>query len=210
MAILQLDPILYVLRARVLVVTLLFTIFGQALTKLLKIDEMAAYYESLAPLLALVISLLISLFIKGRKTKTLARNIKIAAGVMFVCLLVAVGFYTQLFIKSTFKFKGFDSNTVSYYVKGSKDAYSASALEFKKKHPVITSDDDLIREGFGGPEHKSKAWTEDSIQQNLLNLILGYCMVVMLFAGIISLLCESLYVAKRSPQKKKKEVVTPV
>lgn len=200
----QKEPILFVLQARVIVITLLFTIFGQGLTRLLKIDEMASYYEALAPLLALVISLLISLLIKGRKTKTLARKIRIASVILFGCLLIAVALYTQLFIKSTFKFAGFD-DSYAYYVKGNSGAYTRIALDFKQKHPEISSDDDLIREGFGGPVNKSKVWTENAIQQNLQYLIFGYCIVVMLFAGIISLLCESLYVAKRVPQVKKEK-----
>jgi hypothetical protein len=204
MPIIQKNPILFVLQARVIVITLLFTIFGQGLTKLLKIDEMASYYESLAPLLALVVSLLISLLIKGHKTKTLARKIKIAAVILFGCLLIAVAFYTKLFIKSTFKFAGFD-NSFAYYVKGNGGSYTKIAIDYMQKHPEISSDDDLIREGFGGPLNKSKVWKEGAIQQNLQYLIFGYCIVVMLFAGIISLLCESLYVAKKTGQAKKEK-----
>ena len=179
------------LKFRVAFITALFALFGSALTMLLQIDEMKSYYQSLAPLLALVISLFISFMIKmkwGRKARNL---LKVIVSVLLVFLLFAIFFYTRFFLTATFPFSD-NSGKVSYYVKGDKNSYTKIALDFKEKNPSITSDSELIRNGFEGPHNKRFAWTEESISDNILWLIAGYCIVIILFVGVISLLTEIL------------------
>ena len=199
-----------ILKYRVIFITLLFAIFGQALTRLLEVDEMKAYYQSLAPLLALAVSLLLAFIIKGKWTQKTRNILKIAASVLFGFLLIGVFMYTRLFLKATFQFRDVKGN-VAYYVKGDSKSYTQPALEFKKNNPNISSDSEMIRMGFEGPHNKRYAWTEDSISDNILWLITGYCLVVLLFAGLVSLLTEILslrYSSKKTiPKKKKAEVI---
>ena len=54
------------LKLRVVFITLLFGLFGGALSYLLKIDEMQSYYPSLAALIALCVILMISFLIKAK------------------------------------------------------------------------------------------------------------------------------------------------
>ena len=192
------------LKYRVALITLLFGAFGGALTFLLQIDEMENYYRALAPLLALVVSLLISFLLK-MKWGTKARNIlKVIAAVSFVFLLISIFFYTRLFLAATFPFANSDGKT-SYYVRGDKDAYTQLALDFKNKNPGITSDSEIIRNGFEGPHNKRFVWAEESISKNLLCLIAGYCVIVILFVGIISMLSE-IQVLKYSQSTRKTSV----
>jgi hypothetical protein len=66
-----------------------------------------------------------------------------------------------------------------------------TALEFKKNNPGI-SDDDLIKFGFLNPDLKKWVWSEESINNNILWLIMGYCIIVILFVALISLISEIL------------------
>jgi amino acid transporter len=192
------------LKFRVVFITLLFGIFGSALTLLLQIDEMESYYRSLAPLLALVISLFISFMIKMKWNIKTRNKLKIIVSVILLMLLISIFFYTRLFLKATFPFRDINDK-VAYYVKGNKDSYTQVALDFKAKNPSITSDAELIRNGFEGPHNKRFAWTEESISNNILNLIAGYCIVIILFTGIISLLSEILVLKYPKSTKKTSE-----
>ncbi|TAL44339.1 MAG: hypothetical protein EPN92_08985 [Chitinophagaceae bacterium] len=197
-----------ILQYRVAFITALFAIFGGALTLLLQIDEMETYYRSLAPLLALVVSLFISFMLK-MKWSTKARNfLKVIISVLFGLLLIAVYMYTKFFLKATFPFRD-SEDKVAYYVKGDKDSYTQVATDFRKKNPGITSDAEMIRMGFEGPHNKRYAWTEESISNNILWLITGYCIVVILFVGAVSFLSEILSLkypksTKRSSAPKKR------
>jgi amino acid transporter len=191
------------LKFRVVFITALFALFGSALTMLLQIDEMKTYYQSLAPLLALAISLFISFMIKmkwGRKARNL---LKVIVSILLVLLLLAIFFYTKFFLAATFPFSDNDGK-VSYYVKGDKKSYTKIALDFKEKNS-ISSDAELIRNGFEGPHNKRFAWTEESISDNILWLIAGYCIVIILFVGVVSLLVEILVLKYPKSTKRSSE-----
>lgn len=192
------------LKFRVAFITLFFGIFGSALTLLLQIDEMESYYRALAPLLALVISLFISFMIKMRWNTKTRNKLKIIVSVLLTLLLLSVFFYTRLFLKATFPFRDANDN-LAYYVKGDKNSYTQLALDFKKNNPAITSDSELIRNGFEGPHNKRFAWTEESISNNILLLIAGYCIVIILFTGIVSLLSEILVLKYPKSTKRSSE-----
>ena len=85
------------LKYRVLFITLLFTIFGGALSLLLKIDEMESYYPALAALIALSVSLLISLLTKGRWTTSFKNKVKITATLLFYLVFGSGGLSYFLF-----------------------------------------------------------------------------------------------------------------
>jgi hypothetical protein len=180
-----------ILKYRVVFITALFAVFGSALTLLLEIDEMENYYRSLAPLLALVISLFISFMIKMKWSVKTRNRLKITISVLLGLLLVAVFMYTRFFLKATFPYRDAE-NKVAYYVRGDKNSYTQLAIDFRKKNPAITSDAELIRLGFEGPHNKRYVWTEESISDNVLWLITGYSIIVILFVGMISFLTEIL------------------
>ncbi len=185
------------LKLRVVFITLLFGLFGGALSYLLKIDELQSYYPALAALIALCVSLLISFLIKGRWTVVFRNKIKKMSAILFSLFLIAAFIHTYLFINSVFKYKDF-TGEVSYYVKGS--VYTEAALKCKKDHPKITSDAAMMYACFESPEEKTEAWTEESINNNVFMLIVSYCAVILFFVGTVSLLTEIL--ASRYSSKK--------
>lgn len=177
------------LQYKAALIAVLFGLFGSALSKLLDIDEMASYYTALAGLIALIVNLLVSFLLTGRWSRTLKNNVKIICLLLFTALIITLFIHTKYFLECTFAYKDFDEKQ-SYYVKG--DEYSAVALNFKKEHPYIQSDADLIREGFGSPENKALVWTPESINKNTLSLITSYSLLVIFVVGLISVLLEVL------------------
>lgn len=180
---------LVLLKLRVAFITLLFGLFGSALSLLLKIDELKNYYPALAALIALCVSFLISFLLKNKWNISFRNKIKKIAFLLFVLFLISSFIHTYFFINSVFKYKDFSGN-ISYYVKGSE--YTQAAIKCRKEHPNISSDAAMIVNCFESPEEKTEAWTEESINRNTLLLIISYCFVIIFFVGTISLLTEVL------------------
>lgn len=177
------------LRYRAALLMVLFGLFGGAISQLLVIDEMTWYYTALASIIALVVNLLVSFLLKGRWSSRMKNHTKIVSILLFLALIWTIYAHTKSFIEGTFPFRDYDGQT-SYHVKGNE--YTHVAQEFKNTHPYIQSDADLIREGFGSPEEKYKAWTEESINENKLRLITSYSLIIIFFVSLISILIEVL------------------
>lgn len=177
------------LKYRAALLTVMFGLFGGAISKLLVIDEMTGYYTALASIIALVVNLLVSFLLKGRWNTRLKNNIKIICFALFIALVGFLYMHTKYFIENTFPYSDFENN-VSYHVKGSE--YTLAAKKFKAEHQYIESDADLVREGFGSPEEKGKVWTQESIDKNWLRLVLSYSLIVIFFVGLVSVLIEVL------------------
>lgn len=177
------------LQYRAALLTVLFGLFGGALSKLLVIDEMTWYYTALASIIALVANLLVSFLLKGRWSTRMKNNTKITSVLLFLAFITSLFMHSKYYIESTFSYSGYDDE-LSYYVKGNE--YTAVAKEFKQAHPYIESDADLVREGFGSPTEKGKVWTVESINQNKLKLISTYSLIIIFFVSLISILIEVL------------------
>jgi hypothetical protein len=177
------------LQYRAALLSVLFGLFGSALSQLLVIDELTWYYTALASILALVVNLLVSFMLKGRWSRSRRDYTKVACILFFLCLIATVYTHTRHFMAGTFPYRDYEDK-VSYYVKGNE--YTYYAKKFKESHPYIESDADLIREGFGSPAEKDKVWTTQSINRTMLRLISSYSLIVIFFVGIISILLEVL------------------
>ena len=187
------------LKYRVLFITLLFGLFGGALSLLLKVDEMQTYYPALAMLIALCISLLISFLIKGKWNTSFRNKLKLTATILFIFFLISAAFHTYYFLNNTFKYAGFDGKE-AYYVRGS--IYTPAAIKCRQDHPAITSDAGMLEICFEGTEGKMQAWTEQSINNNIMTLIISYCTVILFFVAVVSLLTEILALKYDKSNKK--------
>lgn len=179
------------LHYRAALISVLFGLFGSALSKLLVIDEMTWYYTAIASLIGFVVNLLVSFLLKGRWSKNMKNYTKIVCILFFFGLITMVYLHTKYYIEGTFPYSDYEDK-VTYYVKGT--VYTPTAIKFKQENPHIISDGDLIREGFESPFFKGKVWTEESINQNKLKLITSYSLIVIFFVSIISILIEVLMV----------------
>lgn len=177
------------LKYRAALLGVLFGLFSNGLSQLFPIDGMTGYYTALASLLALVVNMLVSFLLKGQWNKAMRNRVKITSVVLFFGLIAAVCLHTKFFHDCTFPYEDFDGK-VTYYIKG--DEYTPLAKEFIRTHPVIQSDEDLIREGFLAPENRDVVWTKDSIKKNTFKLAFSYGLFVLVFVSIVSILTEVL------------------
>lgn len=189
-----------ILKYRILLITILFGAFGGALSLLLKVEDMKTYYPSLAILISLAVSLLISFLIKAKWETRFRNKLKLAATVLFVLFLVSSFFHTYLIIDRTFEYREFDK--MSRFVKGD---YSAIASDYKTKHRYQTDEEALYNE-FGGTEGIKIYWTKESVNKNIFLLIVTYCCIVLFFVSCISLLIEILS-SKYSKSTKKTQTL---
>lgn len=189
-----------ILKYRVLLITILFGAFGGALSLLLKIEDLKTYYPSLAILIALTVSLLISFLIKAKWNIRLRNQLKAISVVLFILFLAAAVLHTYYIIDRTFEYREFDE--VNRYVKGS---YSSLAHDYKKKYPNL-SDEEILYERLGGTSAIDVYWTKESINKNIFSLIITYCCIVLFFVACISLILE--VIGSRYKKTKKKVAVT--
>ncbi len=201
------NKVIEILNNRVTYITLIFGLFGGALSLLLKIEDMKTYYPALASLIALLVSLLVSLLIKGKKGPAQRRLFKILAALLFFLFLVCAILHTNFIIKKTFEYHEFDQ--MSRYVKGD---YSPAALAAKQKYPMLT-DEQILYQKMGGPDGISVYWTAASIDNNVFLLIISYCGVIIFFVASITFLTEVLAEQeqkkpRKKPRKRKAAVAT--
>lgn len=177
------------LKYRAILIGALFGLFGGALSQLLAIEEMALYYTALASIIAIVVNLLVSFMLKGRWNTHVKYSLKAISIFLFLALIISLYSHTNYFLRGTFPYRDFEDQ-VSYYIKGSE--YTPIAKKFIQENPFIQSDEDLIREGFGSPDEKDKVWTQESINNNWMKLLTTYCLIIIFFVALISILLEIL------------------
>lgn len=186
-----------ILNNRVTYITLIFGLFGGALSLLLKIEDMKAYYPALASLIALLVSLLVSLLIKGKRGPAQRKLFKWLAALLFFLFLACAIIHTNFIINKTFDYHEFDQ--MSRYVKGD---YSTAGLGAKQRYPTLT-DEQILYKKMGGPDGISVYWTASSINHNIFLLIISYCGVIIFFVASITFLTEVLAEQDKKKSRKK-------
>lgn len=197
--------ILKVLNNRVTYITVLFGLFGGGLSLLLKIEDMKTYYPALASLIALVISLLVSLLIKGKRDRKSRNRFRISAVILFLLFLGFAAIHTKYVITKTFEYHEFDE--VNRYVKG---VYSDTAIALKKNFPQL-SDEKMLYQKMSGVDSIKQYWTPESVDANLFILIATYSGLVLCFVAVITLMTEILAEEegrKKSPKRSRKKALT--
>jgi hypothetical protein len=177
------------LQYRAALLTVLFGLFGGAISQMLVVVDLAWLYPAIASIIALTVNLMVSFLLKGKWDKKMKNIIKITCTILFIAFVTSLYLHTKFFIENTFASSNFDGE-VTYHVKG--DEYTSAAIEFKQAHSYIESDDDLVREGFGLEDGKKKVWTKGSIVKNQVKLISTYILTIIFFVGLISILIEVL------------------
>ncbi len=177
------------LKSRVAQVTLLFGVFGGALGKLLKIDEMEGYYMGLTSLVALVISLLISFLLKGRWSLKTKRTLQVVLAVASVLFIAAALFHTYVFLNKTYPYRTPGGQSAVYLVKGEKLSLEGMAL--KKKY-VNQTENEILFYHLGGPNQKAHLWEQAEINTNTFLLIASYVLLVVFFSATTFALLEIL------------------
>ena len=117
------------INGQAVIVTLIFGLFGGALTKFLGIAELSLRYMSIASLLGLVLILLINLLLKVSKKASVKLILKLIAILLFVGLIISFFRFDRIFGDATFEYTDIDS-VKSNFIKGTDKGLQRSASEF--------------------------------------------------------------------------------
>jgi len=172
----------FILRYRILVLTVFFAVLGLGLSLILKFGEFKWYYLAGTPVLALVIGLLSNFFTDTEWNKKIREKATLVSLVLSVLFLVSLIIHLLVFNKSTFRYKDV-KHVVRTYIKGNE--YTETAEKYKKENPHLTSDVDLLYEGFGGTESRGYVWTQSSISRSTIQLIISYGFVILCLSALL-------------------------
>jgi hypothetical protein len=173
----------FILRYRVMVLTIFFGALGIALALILKLDELKWYYIVGTPLLALVIGMLSSFLtdtVWNKRLREKAIWVSLVLGLLF---FAALFFHLRVYNNGSFRYKDVKGVTRTY-IKGYE--YTPIAKKYKTANPALSSDADLLYEGFGGIEGKSYVWTQASIRQTTFQFIISYGIVILFLSALLS------------------------
>jgi len=173
----------FILKYRVLIITFFFALLGFLISLLLKLGELKWYHIAGTPLLALVIAL-VSNFLTdtawNKKLREKASFVSLGLGLLF---LVSLFFHQRVYNNGTFRYEDING-TRRTYIKGYQ--YTEIAEKFKADNPDISSDAQLLYDGFGGIEGKDYVWTQGSIKNVTFQLIISYASVILFLSALLS------------------------
>ncbi len=177
------------LKYRVVVPAICFAITGWLINKFTGVKSLQLPYFFLLLFTPLIISLIVSAFLKSRLSDMLRSKYQRMAAISVICFFIALMIYIYFYQQHTYVYKGFGSKN-STYVKGSN--YTLLADTLKMAHPRMT-DADLLKKYLGGPGEAFRLWTESSLASARFFLILLFaCMVIFASCGI-AILLELIY-----------------
>jgi hypothetical protein len=193
------------LKFRLPALVVLFLLIGLALSTVLRFEEMKWYYIGATPFIALIIGLLGNFFTDSLWSNKGKSKSGFITAILALAFLVALVFHVSIYSKSTFRYD--DVNNVSRtYIKGYD--YTDLAMRFKAKDSTISSDKDLLHEGFGGIDGIADAWTAESIRKSTLKLTISYIVTVLLLSALMSWVLGTAWERRFSdPQKAVKAIL---
>jgi len=127
----------------------------------------------------------------------LRNKLKWISFILFAFFIAAVTWHVNSYTNRVFRYSGFEQET-SYLVKG--NSYSRLGDSLQKQHAGMLPGD-ILKDYLGGPEYNEQLW-DDSLKDNTLCILGTYCLVVIFFAAIVTLLLEILVNKYKSSHKK--------
>ena len=176
------------IKYRIAIITLLFGVFGKALSSILGIQDLQVQYIGIACLIAFIINLLTSFLLKRTWKKKVRSVLQIISLLLFLMLIISIAFHIYYFQEHTFAYYGFKDEK-SLYIKG--DEYTRLGDSLKAAHPYA-QDGDLLKCCLGGPQGASTLWVPSTITMNTLILLASYGCIIIFFSFLVSMLVEIL------------------
>jgi len=106
--------------------------------------------------------------------------VSLGLGLLF---LVSLFFHQRIYNNGTFRYEDING-TRRTYIKGYQ--YTPIAEKFRADNPEISSDAQLLYDGFGGIEGKNYVWTQASIKEVTFQLIISYASVILFLSALLS------------------------
>lgn len=178
------------LTTRIAFLTTISASFGFVIIKLVEVKNASFAISGVALLLALIASLVISLFLLARLTARRRQYFTMAAVVLFLGAVASFYLFQKNFIDSTVIVPEFnkDGTIEQKYFKGSK--YTADARKMVALSPELKEDDNALLNLF---ENRYEAvWIPNSVRDTELNLAMWYILFVIMVVSSLSLATEIL------------------
>ncbi|MEP7231551.1 MAG: toll/interleukin-1 receptor domain-containing protein [Ginsengibacter sp.] len=183
------SPLTSLLRYRIVVPSISFVIVGWLVNKFTGARSFQLEYFFLLLLTPVIISLIVSTFLKTRLSSALRLKFQRIAIISITCFFISIAIYIYYYQNHTYVYKGFGDENITY-VKGSEYTPVGDSLRLAH-HPI--KDADILKKFLGGPGESANLWTESSINSARFSLLLLFGFVVIFASAGVAILLGLLY-----------------
>lgn len=176
------------LKYRIIIPSVGFVIIGWLINKFTGLRSLQVTYFFLLLLTPLIISLIVSTFLKSRVDEMLRAKLRRLGVGAIVGFLVAGMVYIYYYQRHTFVYEGFGGNSATY-IKGNN--YTPLGDSILLAHHQI-SDADILKKLLGGPGKTALLWSDSSLQAARFYLILLFELAIIFASAGVALLLELL------------------
>lgn len=150
---------------------------GVAIDQFMRLENYRSYYV-FAPVLTLIISLIISFFLKGKFTEVIKKQLKIFSVICFVGLAVSCYLFFSSYTDNSFSYHQPDGTT-KQYLKGTE--LTKDAADYRSTG--YFTDEELVKD-FEGPANIEAVWEVKTINNNKKIIFVEYFFFI-LFASVL-------------------------
>lgn len=194
----------FILKYRLLLLMLVFLAFGLVLSFILKLDDLWWLYIIGTPLLAAMMGLLTNFFINTAGKKLISKSAWVTVG-LGLLFFTAIIIHLTVYVNTTFLYPDLN-NIKRTYIKGY--TYTDIAIKYRRAHPSLNSDYDLLFNAFGGTDGIRFAWTPASVNRATIHLIVSYFSTVLFLSALLSWILVVAYEKRyMDPQRAMKAIL---
>ncbi|MDQ6843505.1 MAG: toll/interleukin-1 receptor domain-containing protein [Bacteroidota bacterium] len=183
-----------VLKYRNIIPAIVFAIIGWLVNKFTGVKSLQATYFFLLLLTPLIISLLVSTFLKARLTEALRSKFQRVAIAFVVCFFVMLMVCIYYYQRHTYVYEGFGGTGITY-IKGGD--YTSLGDSLRAVHTHMT-DADILKKFLGGPGESARLWTDSSLASSRFYLILLFEFLIIFASAGVAILLELHYFKEKS------------
>lgn len=181
------------LKYRIIIPATCFFIIGWLINKVSGIPSLRTTYFFLLWVTPIIISLLVSSFLKARLNDALRKQYQRIAITSLLCCFIIGMVYIYYYQQHTYIYKGFGSGNTSY-IKGTD--YTPLGDSLRNTHPNMT-DADMLKKLLGGPGEAARLWTESSLKAARFFLVLLFELIIIFAGAGVAILLELLYLKNK-------------
>lgn len=178
-----------ILRYRIIIPAICFIVIGWLISKFGGVRSLRTTYFFLLLITPLIISLIVSAFLKTRLNDIVRKKFQRIAITSFLCFFVSLMAYLYFYQQHTYQYKGFGNSSITY-IKG--NSYTPLADSLKADHPNMTNAD-MLKKFLGGPGEGARLWTESSLRSAGFYLVFLFELIAIFASAVIAILLELLY-----------------
>lgn len=158
---------------------------GVAIDQFMRLENYRSYYV-FAPVLTLIISLIISFFLKDKFTSEIKKRLRVFSIICFIGLAISCYLFFSTYTDCSFSYGQMEGNP-KQYLKG--NILTKDAAEYSKTGEF--TDEELVKD-FEGTDHIEAVWSVQSINKNKKIIFVEYFFFILFASVLIYTLLEIL------------------